>query len=306
MSRAASAAYPVLRVDRSRIIKEFVLRRLVSRHRARSRAAGEPRLFCMPEDHIGLSIATGGLYERDLLTALFDGVLAPWRARFAASTALDVGANIGNHACFLARRFHEVLAFEPSPTFVHLLHANRLVNRAHNIVVHPVGLGRADAVLPFCELSEGNLGSSAFVTDGAHRGDATHELQVRRADGYLLEHPPARPVALVKIDVEGFETEVLDGLRATLVAHRPFVLFESSTAHGERGGEAVRTILSDLGYRHFHAVERRHPARRGLLPWIRAALTGADVWVAPIDRIQDRYYSLILASVEPIDAPAVA
>lgn len=302
MSKATAPPHPVLRVDRGRVAKEFVLRRLVSSHRARSRSPGEPRLFCMPEDHIGLSIATGGLYERDLLTALFDGVLSRWRARFAASTALDVGANIGNHSCFLAGRFHEVLSFEPSPTFVHLLHANRMVNRAFNIVIHPVGLGREDAELPFSESSEGNLGASAFLQGGSPVA-ATHTLPVRRGDAFLASHAPERPIALVKIDVEGFETEVIDGLRGVLVEHRPFVLFESSTSEGERGGEAVRAKLVALGYRHFHAVERRRPHRRGLMRWLGAAIGGADVWISPIERIENRYYSLILASVEPVDGP---
>ncbi|MEI7443659.1 MAG: FkbM family methyltransferase [Burkholderiales bacterium] len=300
MSRDGVTMQPVLRVDRGRVAKEFLLRRLVSAHRSRSRSPGEPRLFCMPEDHIGLSIATGGLYERDLLTALFDGVLEPWRARFAETAALDVGANIGNHACFLSKKFAEVHAFEPSPTFVHLLHANRLVNRAQNIVIHPVGLGREDADLPFSEAIEGNLGSSSFLTRGS-TVEATHSLPVRRGDAYLSSHPPTRPVALVKIDVEGFETDVIDGLRGVLAEHRPFVLFESSTAGGERGGEAVRSQLAGLGYRHFYAVERRHHGGRGLMRWLGTAIRGADVWISPIERVEDRYYSLILASADAID-----
>jgi FkbM family methyltransferase len=302
--KAGAMSRSVLQVRRSRVVTEFLMRRWVTAHRRRSRGRDEPRLFCMPEDHIGLSIVTGGVYERDLLTALFEGVLRPWRDVFRESTALDVGANIGNHACFLARRFRQVLAFEPSPTFVHLLHANRLVNKAHNLQIHPVGLGSEDAELAFVEHGEGNLGASSFVTDGATVG--TDRLPVRRGDDYLRANRPVAPIALVKIDVEGFEIDVIRGLRDTLLEARPFVLFESSTSNGERGGEAVRALLSAMGYRHFYAVERRRSARGGLGRLIDSAIAGVDIWVTPVERLQDRYYSLILASADPIDASHAA
>ena len=74
-------------------------------------------------DYIGASINQFGVFEGEELDILFD-FLEPLHSSFRAGTALDIGANIGNHSIYFADHFRTILAFEPNPTAFALLSFN--------------------------------------------------------------------------------------------------------------------------------------------------------------------------------------
>lgn len=77
-----------------------------------------------------------------------------------------------------------------------------------------------------------NCGTSLISDQGTER------VQVVRLDLFDFD----APVALIKIDVEGHESEVLRGREALITRHRPVVFFEDST------GEAQR-VITQMGFR---------------------------------------------------------
>ncbi len=147
--------------------------------------------------------------------------------------ALDIGANIGNHAIHLSKDFAEIHCFEPNPDVFRRLAENIRLNGLDNIRLHQAGLGDCDDVLMFRENLEGNLGASGFVEDSAPSGHSRIlRLPVFEADKFV-ERLDITRVDFIKIDVEGFEQRVLKGLRATIARHRPIVAFEF---HGHLAG----------------------------------------------------------------------
>ena len=266
------------------------LRRLVAAHARK----GRPRLVCIPSDAIGQVIVLHGLYEADLLTALFDRHFADRRAAFAESTVLDVGANIGNHTTWFSPRFARVVSFEPNPPALAVLRANVVVNDLDNVDVIPVGLSDAEAELTFVE-DPVNLGGSRFAVDGEGR---VRTLTVRRGDDVLaaLDLPP---VAMIKIDVEGHEVRALTGLSATLEEHRPLVLFESHGTADAGGGHAVFSLLRERGYTRFDVIEpRTTPTGSRLVRFLKLLLSGGDLVARTIAEPEDRFYALIVASMD--------
>ena len=123
------------------------------------------------------------------------------------SVIVDVGANIGAMSKIFARRAKVVHAFEPSPRALEYLK----MNADKNVIVHPVALSDHDGVGLFEERE--SLDRSSFSDDGI-------EVPVRTLDSFGLKPD------LIKIDVEGFEPEVLRGARETL-RHSPTLLFEA-------------------------------------------------------------------------------
>lgn len=165
-----------------------------------------------------------GAYEKPELFLLRDSlnVLGP------EAVVLDVGANTGLHAMFVSRYAKEVHAFEPyRPVLARLRHAIES-NNLPNIVVHPVGLGEAEASLPFFAPPDDNLGTGSFV-DGFRTGnrDDTEALRIVVGDDYLPQAGVDR-VDLIKMDIEGYEKPALSGLRRVLTQDRPIVLLEVS------------------------------------------------------------------------------
>jgi FkbM family methyltransferase len=136
--------------------------------------------------------------------------------------AIDIGANIGNHALYLSDVFQQTHCFEPNPIAVARLRENIALNHIESISVHPIGLSSRDAELPFSFNSEGNLGKSGFV-DASSAG--TEMLRVVNGDAYLrgLQLPS---IDFVKVDVENHELEVFRGLRETIANYRPVITFE--------------------------------------------------------------------------------
>lgn len=190
----------------------------------------------LAHDLIGVHINAFGVYEGDSLDLVFD-FLATRGHAFDRSLALDIGANIGNHALYFSERFERVVAYEPNPTVRALLDFNAA--QAGNVEVRPFGLG--DAMGCFHQQIEiGNLGGSRLTEES---GKNTIEVNVRRLDEEELGR-----IDLIKIDVEGFESRVLAGALKTLEAQRPVVLFEQSKDDITEGSSPAIRLLSELGY----------------------------------------------------------
>jgi FkbM family methyltransferase len=180
-------------------------------------------------DWIGGTIErTGRPYEHDLLR-----VLGSFTRR--SSIVVDVGANIGNHSLFFAIvRGATVHAFEPNPVAVEYLRANVEANNARNVHVHGVGLS--------AEPGRGRIAPAEELGMASVEPDDNGEIEMVPLDSY--EFPLEQRIAVIKIDVEGAEAQVLKGAEAMIRMHRPIIAVEPL-------GKDARPVLSALGYRRF-------------------------------------------------------
>lgn len=203
------------------------------------------RFILRPNDYIAREIYVFGLYERPFLKFLENHLCN-------SRTMLDVGANIGNHSVYLSRTFERVVSFEPNPTALEYLHQHKEMNDCANLTICEVGLGKENASLPFLQDPGDNLGMSHFLQETDDPSGATSCLSIRIGD-QMVEELDIRDVDYVKIDVEGFELDVLTGLRTTIERHRPVVTFEF---HGQNHGLAAFDEIASFlpGYRFFEPI----------------------------------------------------
>ena len=142
-------------------------------------------------------------------------------------TILDIGANAGTHSLAFARVFDTVHAFEPNPMLWPQFERNMVLNGFTNVCFHKLGLADRDAELTLHLIDKPNYGLGTFSTveqyDLPLRPVAT--CPVRHAGNYLAGIG-AGPVDAVKIDVQGFEPEVLRGLADILKRDRPVIWCE--------------------------------------------------------------------------------
>lgn len=145
-------------------------------------------------------------------------------------TFWDIGANIGLFSLLASKIVGadgNVVAFEPSPDVFALLRANTAGNSL--IQVFQYGIGNAEGTMSFA--AQGTGSSSSFVQEVTelnrdhNRGQRIENVSVtmRKIDTLLDEMPPP---SLAKIDVEGFELEVLRGAERLLSEVRPTLVIE--------------------------------------------------------------------------------
>lgn len=247
---------------------------------------GYPKFWTLASDSVSREILTHGLFEKNILLGL-KTVLAG-----RGGVLLDVGANIGNHAVFLAPLFERVVAFEANPRMAKILEANIAVNGMENITVVGKGLGSAAGKLTFYENTSGNFGASSFVKSGGNGRKLTLEV-VKGDDAVKAAGVKVKDITCLKLDVEGFERDVLEGLSKTVEAAQPLVLFEMVSLED---GAPVFEWLRARGYAHFYELDDGKARGWG------ARLRGGDgCWVREMTAPEDRYYVMIVASVEPLD-----
>lgn len=137
-------------------------------------------------------------------------------------TLLDVGANIGVvslHFTDPSFSLAHIVAIEPNPDTFSILEkalANRLIARAH-----PVALGKDDETLILKIPPKGS--TTASIVQNIP-GSQNVSIRVRNGDAFLSELG-LKP-KIIKIDVEGFESSVLEGLTRTIAAYQPVIFFE--------------------------------------------------------------------------------
>ena len=213
--------------------------------------------------------------------------------------AVDIGANIGTHAVYLASRFARVHAFEPNEMIHHVLSANLALNGCHGVVAHRVALSDAEETLTYRQDASGNLGGSGFAHGAENGAAAGVPMRLARADRFILEQlAPGETVAFVKIDVEGLEDKVVRGLERVLMRDKPLVICEVA---GQDEGRRVVATLRQCGHAHLYEIHNaaRFGAGAALTRGWRALTAGIGYELRPIADFEPRIYPMIVAA--PVD-----
>jgi FkbM family methyltransferase len=250
-----------------------------------------PRLIAVVGDYIGDQIRARGRYEDDFLRLLESEILPACRP----GTALDIGANIGNHTLFLARHFANVIAFEPNPATRHLLEFNLALNSVENVIVRPIGLSdRSGSGSLYVDA--GNLGASRIVAPRDKSATGTEgQIVISLAVGDE-EIEPDCDIAFIKLDVEGHEHEALRGLRQTIDRCKPIIMLEQlvDAIDASSGSSPAQTLLVEMGYKGFEI--RAVPALgSNVVRYVAEIITGTVAQqMVPLERLEARNYPALL------------
>jgi FkbM family methyltransferase len=161
----------------------------------------------------------------------------------------DVGANVGRYTAQFAARAGEggsVYAFEPSP--VNFARLSETCAGAANVHLLRCALGEADGQMRF-EQGGDDLGATSRIVE-----QGGQVVAIRAGDCLIADGSAAKPNVL-KIDVEGFECEVLDGMHGVLADPRlrtvgVEVHFGRLEERGLRDGpRRIERLLRDASFR---------------------------------------------------------
>ncbi|MGA8270631.1 MAG: FkbM family methyltransferase [Candidatus Sulfotelmatobacter sp.] len=205
------------------------------------------RISVSPVDNLGYLL---GANEAHLQRAIRQYV-APGDA------AYDVGANIGYVSLSLAKRVGPqgcVIAFEPVPQNIAAFRSHITINGITNVCLFECAASdrAGEAVIRLAESS-----STASLVWHRDNSFAT-EISIRTVSiDDLVDAGDIPSPKFVKIDVEGAEGSVLEGMRRTIASARPVLFVECS----EVGRQTAWPLLVSLNYRCQSAITRKEVTR---------------------------------------------
>ena len=220
---------------------------------------GDVRFFVDPGDRVvGAWLMWHGGWQRREIDAAVEVLLAAGRLQPGAAF-IDIGAHIGTHTIYALRtgRFERAVAFEPEPRNARLLAMNLDANGVSERVVVVRKAAGAAAGTATLHLHPRNTGAHAIDVPPSVDGEASVAVPVVRVEDELqaLGVLP-ETVALIWVDVEGYEPQVLAGL-AGLIARSVPLAFEFTPS---RYSPDVKQRLARLLARHYttvHSLGRR-------------------------------------------------
>jgi FkbM family methyltransferase len=205
-----------------------------------------PMLYPIKDKYVGGSLKEYGQFcigELDLFTQF----ISP------GAVVLDIGANIGAHTVPLAQLVGPggvVVAFEPQPVLYQILCANVVLNSIPNVLTYAMALGdcEGECLIPVLDYSQPN-NFGGIGMDMVEEGDT---VPLGMLDGFQLER-----VDFIKLDVEGFESKVLEGATNTIERCRPIMYIENDRE--DKSAELIQRLFN-MGYRlWWHTPPLFHP-----------------------------------------------
>lgn len=192
------------------------------------------------------------------LASLREFLLAsPETNRFASflsgqETAIDVGACGGEYAYIMAQYFKKVLSIEPTPEMAARLRSSLPTNC--EVLECAMGKSPGSVILRVPKVGDARMHALSTVANHDFAFSDVGEVdsvKVRQTTiDELMNERNVRPV-FIKIDVEGYEGEVLLGAVATIESCRPMFLIEIEKRHN-KGFREIFSLLNSYGYTPFH------------------------------------------------------
>jgi FkbM family methyltransferase len=154
-------------------------------------------------------------------------------------TAWDIGANVGLYSLAGAKAVGSsgrVCAFEPIPRNLEYLRRHTELNGLTNVDVVPAAVSDASGTV---RMSEGQTPCECHMD-----AEGQFEVPAISLDSWQRETGAPLP-GVIKIDVEGAETQVLRGASQTICHSRPVIFL---ALHGEQQRHDCATLLTEWGY----------------------------------------------------------
>jgi FkbM family methyltransferase len=205
----------------------------------------------MPAEHIQRQLFWYGYYEKPLGDVL-KKIIRP------GDVFLDVGANTGYFSLLAARREPQstIVAFEPVSFLFDELNRNIALNNFSNIKAIHAAAGAADELRTLFISGADNRGMSSFQPPDNYSG-MKEEVKTLPLDNWVAKSGLAK-VDIIKIDVEGSEVSVLQGMQQLLQKFKPVIIIEinpETLGLFHSGPADVLKFAADFSYRSFWIAE---------------------------------------------------
>lgn len=185
------------------------------------------------------SLIKGSYEEREL-----DAMSTSFKA---GSTILDVGANIGVYSALAAvhPKVDRVISFEPNPRIAAICRRNIDRLEHHNRAkceVHEVAVSSSEGQASF--VFSDYHGTGHLVTAASDRSDIS--VSVTTLDSFITQRVRQCENMFIKIDVEGFEPNVILGASQLIAQHQPTLLVEVCGKNSDQVGASWKDAIALL------------------------------------------------------------
>jgi FkbM family methyltransferase len=200
-------------------------------------------------DYVGRAMYLWGEHDPRITAVIIAAVRS-------GDTVLDIGANFGVTGLLAAKCVGPtgtVHLFEPQPLVASCLRTSLMINGFSNAVVHQCALSDRPGTAVMTIEDSSNLGMTTLLTSrpDSMNGSRTLRVRIENAGDYVASLE-CTTVALIKIDVEGYEAIVLESMRQQLLDMRvPVLLFEWHMDERNFHEQKPVRILAKLGYEFF-------------------------------------------------------
>ena len=181
----------------------------------------------------------------------------------SGTDSLDIGAYQGIYSYVISKYAKTVHTFEPNPVIFSFLNRNiyKIIN---NIKLYNFGLSNKDGKTILRIPIRNKLAKEENYEEFFEMGRATihnknvfdefrtFEVNVKKLDNLQFENP----ISFIKIDVEGHETEVIEGGIKTINKNKPILLVEIEERHSKRKVIDVIKFINSLGYKSYYLNEK--------------------------------------------------
>jgi FkbM family methyltransferase len=210
-------------------------------------------IYADSNSYIEWQILINGTYE-DEINKLIRISLKP------GENALDIGGNIGLQSIRMSQQAGAsgtVLAFEPLTHLQERFKRNMDLNKCKNVRLLPYALALEEKTALFnADVKAWNQGAFSLRANNS-TGGKEQRVVIKKGDN-ITEIQELVSLSLIKIDVEGFEYQVIQGLEATIRKHLPRIIFEYDANYWTATGQDIKEchrFLTNMGYMFFQITE---------------------------------------------------
>lgn len=197
-----------------------------------------------PDDFYLYARLGPGSRARGYQVQLLDFVEEYFKTR-STRTAIDIGAHTGMTSVAYSRIFDRVLSYEPIPELCTQFELTMARNDCDNVELSPVAVGDTFGLTKFRYRA-----NNSFATHKNKKGDI--ETFVVRLDD--MQHTE---VDFIKIDVEGMESEVINGAWDTIIREQPLIQFEYKPKLAKKQNNNIENICELLEKADYTIVDKK-------------------------------------------------
>lgn len=158
-------------------------------------------------------------------------------------TCFDIGANIGYYTLLESKKVEDegkIIAIEPSPINFKLLQKNIQNENVTNVELYQIAGGDHDGTIKFFLDPHSNLSRIISNEEKVPENGEIVEVPIKKLDSFL-ETSAINTLDFIRMDVEGYEFNILEGMKDTIKKFKPMIQMEVHTSL--LGNEKTKKLL---------------------------------------------------------------